>query len=211
MRIGIRLKLAFFSLFLLAVPLLGYQFIMELDNYLRQGQEQTLIGTARAVATALHERPGLFNKQSSYLTDVKPGMDLYAHSIIDPIQLDGRLPDWQEYRELNLDLFYNGKYLLDKNQQGDYQESDLSFSHMVGIYNDYLYAFFEVTDDSVVMRPSDSLRVISTLLLPTVQVNTNATLLRIANRVGLTLLNSPITWLLTALPARKRKYKAIGG
>jgi len=159
MRIGIRLKLAFFSLFLLAVPLLGYQFIMELDNYLRQGQEQTLIGTARAVATALHERPGLFNKQSSYLTDVKPGMDLYAHSIIDPIQLDGRLADWQEYRELNLDLFYNGKYLLDKNQQGDYQESDLSFSHMVGIYNDYLYAFFEVTDDSVVMRPSDSLRV----------------------------------------------------
>jgi two-component system, OmpR family, sensor histidine kinase ChvG len=58
-RFGIRLKLVFFSSFLFAIPWLGYQYVWELESYLRIGQEQTMVGTARAVATALHERPAL--------------------------------------------------------------------------------------------------------------------------------------------------------
>ncbi len=126
-----------------------------MESYLRLGQEQTLMGTARAVATALHERPTLFDKQASYLQDVKPGTDLYAHKIVDPIQLDGRLHDWLDYRHLAIN--YQQSYLLQDAPW--YQPEDVSFQHMVGIYGIYLYAFFEVIDDNTVMRSKNSIRV----------------------------------------------------
>lgn len=155
LRFGIRLKLLLLSLFLFAIPWLGYQYVWELESYLRLGQEQTMVGTARAVATALHERPALFDFQSSYLQDVKPGTDLYAHKIIDPIQLDGTLDDWIDYRHLA--NHYGQDQLIEQNS--DYQPQSLSFEHMVGQYSQYLYAMFEVTDDHLLYRPLNSLRV----------------------------------------------------
>ena len=94
-RFGLRLKLLLLSLFLFAIPLLGYQYIWEMEKYLRIGQEKTLMGTVRAVATALHERPKLFDKQASFLPTVQKGRDLYAYPIVDPIRLDGVLDDWR--------------------------------------------------------------------------------------------------------------------
>jgi two-component system sensor histidine kinase ChvG len=155
LRFGIRLKLVFFSSFLFAIPWLGYQYVWELETYLRIGQEQTMVGTARAVATALHERPALFDAQSAYLSDVKPGKDLYAYKIAYPIQLDGELDDWQDYQHLMLN--YGSPYVIDQVQ--DYDPQSLHFTHMVGQYDRYLYAMFKVWDDHVVMRPSNSLRI----------------------------------------------------
>ncbi|MCF2947462.1 proteobacterial dedicated sortase system histidine kinase [Paraglaciecola aquimarina] len=154
-RFGIRLKLLFFSSFLLAIPWLGYQYVWEMETYLRIGQEQTMVGTARAVATALHERPALFDSQSSYLTDVKPGTDLYAHKIAFPIQLDGKLDDWLDYQHLTME--YAEGHLF-KHKQA-YQPESLTFKHMVGQYGKYLYAMFDVTDDTVLLRPQNSLRI----------------------------------------------------
>ena len=48
---------------LLAIPFIGYYYIWDMETFLRKGQEQTLMGTARALATALHERPNLFNQR----------------------------------------------------------------------------------------------------------------------------------------------------
>ncbi|TYK64795.1 proteobacterial dedicated sortase system histidine kinase [Colwellia echini] len=153
-RFGLRSKLFLLSLFLFAIPLLGYQYVWEMEKYLRIGQEKTLMGTVRAVATALHERPTLFDKQASFLPQVQKGRDLYAYPIVDPIQLDGQLDDWRnQQRALN----YQQDYLL----EGDdfYQPESLSFKHMVGIYQSHLYAYFDVTDDSIVYRPKNSLRI----------------------------------------------------
>ena len=44
----------------LALPWLGYEYVRELERFLRDAQERTLAGTAQAVATALHDRPRLF-------------------------------------------------------------------------------------------------------------------------------------------------------
>ena len=85
LRFSIRLQLLVLSLFFFAIPYLGYNYVWELEQYLRTGQEQTMIGTARAVATALHERPALFDSESAYLKDVRPGTDLYAPPIPYPI------------------------------------------------------------------------------------------------------------------------------
>ncbi len=57
--LGLRGKLALAALVLLALPWVGWQYVQEMEGVLLDAQEQTLLGTARAVSTALHERPQL--------------------------------------------------------------------------------------------------------------------------------------------------------
>ena len=58
-RFTLRVKLALVALVLLALPWAGTLYVNEVERFLLEGQEQTLLATARAVATALHERPQL--------------------------------------------------------------------------------------------------------------------------------------------------------
>jgi dedicated sortase system histidine kinase len=69
--LGIRAKLLAASSVFLLIPWLGYEYVSELERFLRDAQQQKLAGTAQAVATALHERPRLFER---------PGADLAAVS-----------------------------------------------------------------------------------------------------------------------------------
>ena len=57
--LGLRGKLALAALVLLALPWVGWRYVQEMEGFLLEAQEQTLLGTARAVSTALHERPAL--------------------------------------------------------------------------------------------------------------------------------------------------------
>ncbi|MGJ8694026.1 MAG: proteobacterial dedicated sortase system histidine kinase [Thalassotalea sp.] len=153
-RFGLRLKLFLLSLFLFAIPLLGYQYVWEMEKYLRIGQEKTLMGTVRAVATALHERPKLFDEQASFLPNVQKGRDLYAYPIVDPIRLDGDLSDWRNRHHA---LVYQDDYVIEG--KNVYQADTLSFTHMVGKYRQYLYAYFDVIDEDIVYRGKNSLKV----------------------------------------------------
>ncbi len=58
--LGIRAQLLLVLTVFLAVPWLGYEYVKELERFLRDAQERTLAGTAQAVATALHDRVPLF-------------------------------------------------------------------------------------------------------------------------------------------------------
>jgi len=78
---GLRTKVIGLSLFLLCLPWLGYQYVWEMEKYLRHGQERTLEGTTQALATALHERPKLFDGQASFLKQVEKSRDLYAYPL----------------------------------------------------------------------------------------------------------------------------------
>ena len=57
---GIRFRLFVASLVLLAIPALAVQFISRMETFLRGAQEQDIAVTARAVASALSDRPALF-------------------------------------------------------------------------------------------------------------------------------------------------------
>jgi hypothetical protein len=57
---GIRGKLLAVASVFLLVPWLGFEYIRELERFLRQAQDDSLVATAQAVATALHDRPQLF-------------------------------------------------------------------------------------------------------------------------------------------------------
>jgi two-component system, OmpR family, sensor histidine kinase ChvG len=59
LRVSLRVKLALVALLLLALPWAGYEYVREMERFLVDGQEQALLSTARAIATALHDRPAL--------------------------------------------------------------------------------------------------------------------------------------------------------
>lgn len=58
-RFPLRAKLALVALVLLVLPVAGWRYVREMERFLLVAQEEALAATARAVATALHERPQL--------------------------------------------------------------------------------------------------------------------------------------------------------
>jgi dedicated sortase system histidine kinase len=60
-RFPLRAKLALVALVLLVLPWAGWQYVREMERFLLAAQEEALAATARAVATALHERPTLLS------------------------------------------------------------------------------------------------------------------------------------------------------
>ena len=156
---GIRFKLVFLSSFLLVIPWLGYQYILEMEDYLARGQEQTVLGTAQALATALNERPELFN-EGSYSPATR-SEDLYVYPVYSPLSLvDGSLGDWGEYQQYEVQYDNRDFLRTTLNPARMYVDDDsLQFESMLGEYNGFLYAYFKVTDDNVVYRDQDALTV----------------------------------------------------
>jgi dedicated sortase system histidine kinase len=68
---GLRAKLALVALVLLALPWAGYRYVREMERFLLEGEEQVLLATARAVATALHDRPGLMRARPPRDNDLR--------------------------------------------------------------------------------------------------------------------------------------------
>ena len=152
LRLGLRAKLLLLSSFLFVIPWFGYQYVWEMEKYLRYGQEKTLVGTARALATALHERENLFNNQASFLPSVEQGKDLYGYQLTEAIQLDGLHSDWPNFTQRA--HFYN-------HQQQLFPSKSLSpnFKASVGKYDKYLYLFFQVVDNNVIYRGENSISI----------------------------------------------------
>jgi dedicated sortase system histidine kinase len=71
--LGIRAQLLLVLTVFLAIPWLGYEYVRELERFLRDAQERTLAGTAQAVATALHDRPRLFEARATPLQSLGSG------------------------------------------------------------------------------------------------------------------------------------------
>ena len=149
LRFGLRSKLLLLSSFLFVIPWFGYQYVWEMEKYLRFGQEQTLVGTARALATALHERENLFNNQASFLPSVEQGKDLYGYQLTEAIQLDGLHNDWPNFSQRA--HFYHHQQQLFANEP-----LSLNFKASVGKYDKYLYLFFQVVDNKVIFRGKNS-------------------------------------------------------
>jgi dedicated sortase system histidine kinase len=56
-RVGLRAKLLLVTMALAAIPLVGVGYVREMETLLREQQEQNLLAAARAMATALNDRP----------------------------------------------------------------------------------------------------------------------------------------------------------
>ena len=145
LRFGLRSKLLLLSSFLFIIPWFGYQYVWEMEKYLRFGQEQTLVGTARALATALHERENLFNNQASFLPNVEQGKDLYGYKLTQAVQLDGLHNDWPDFNQ-RTHFYHHQQQLFAK------EPLSVNFKASVGKYDNYLYLFFQVVDNQIIFR-----------------------------------------------------------
>ena len=156
---GIRFKLVLLSTILLVIPWLGYQYILEMEDYLRRGQEQTVLGTAQALATALNERPELFNEDS--YGPARRSEDLYVYPIFSPLSLvDGSLVDWGEYQQYEVEYGHQDYLRTLLNPARFYgKDNSVQFKSMVGEYNGFLYVYFKVTDEHLVYRDPEALTV----------------------------------------------------
>lgn len=142
----IRSKVLLLSLTLFSIPYVGYEYVREMEKYLRSNLETSLMDTARAVASVLNDRPSLFSR--SLADTVRDDSVLIAYPLKTPIRLDGRLDDWEEY--LDKARSYGEKDIL--RDQGSYSKESLFFKHLIAKYRGYLYALFVVTDDKIVYR-----------------------------------------------------------
>jgi len=161
--LSIRFKLVLLSSLLLVIPWLGNRYILEMEEYLSRGQEQTVLGTARALATALSERPELFN-ESSY-SRAESGQDLYVYPVVYPLSLeDDSLADWQDYQQYEQHYRESSLIPNPENQLSSFRGQDdtgdpLSFRLMLGENNRSLFIYFRVLDEQIILRDQEGLRV----------------------------------------------------
>lgn len=82
---SLRFKLLLIALSTLALPVAGWLFVRQMEELLRQGQEQTLIASARALARSLN----------ALNAELPPGGNaLYVHRAPARLSIDGAGDDW---------------------------------------------------------------------------------------------------------------------
>ena len=64
MKLGLRAQVVLVALVLAVIPAVGYVHVKQIERLLREGQEQALRATARAIAMALHDRPQALEPRS---------------------------------------------------------------------------------------------------------------------------------------------------
>src|SRR5690606_19504968 len=153
-RLSIRAKMLLVSCVLLAIPWIAYQYAGELERILRENQETAVLNTARAIATALNDRPSLF--VAAPLPDALEGPNaILVYKLPRPITLDGRLDDWlaqgAELRALG------SEHVIE--QAADADIAPITLWHAVGVYDNDLYAAFEIFDEHLVYREGGQARV----------------------------------------------------
>ncbi len=146
--LSIRTKLLWIVLALSVIPWMGYYYALEMKQFLVQGQKNALLLTANGIATVLNDRSELFNPETGVPEVLGDENNLYAHKLDNLIQLDGKLGDWQSVQQFA--SFYTGDELSICTRQ--YDPDSFSLKNIIGHYQQYLYALFEVNDDQLVYR-----------------------------------------------------------
>ncbi|MBI5612852.1 MAG: hypothetical protein HY942_07295 [Gammaproteobacteria bacterium] len=144
---SIRTKLLLIALALLLFPWLGYRYVRETKDFVRAGQEQALLLTARAVATVLHDRPELFVRDDAAPAAIGAERHLYAYPLPQPIRVDGDPDDWGTELERLARRPADARY-----EFAAYDDPDsLSFQYLLGYRGNNLYLLLQVKDEAHLM------------------------------------------------------------
>jgi dedicated sortase system histidine kinase len=129
--VNLKRQLLLVSLLTLVLPWAGYKFIRETESALRTGQQQMLAGTARAIADSLGQYPEEFPASGG---DYGPGDQLYGHTLDSRPAIDGYFSDWA----------------LDRESLQVLRGVDGPIRFAIGLLDESVYLYVEVTDRSVV-------------------------------------------------------------
>lgn len=120
---SLRFKLLLIALSTLALPFAGWLFVRQMEELLRQGQEQTLIASARALARSLRA----LNAQLP-----PAGAAIYVHAAREAVTIDGYGDDWAAL----------STYAQNLGPPGDVHKATL----LLCANHDWLYLLAEVHD-----------------------------------------------------------------
>ena len=136
------------SLALVIIPWFSYLYLKEMESFLVDGQANAQLLTAEGISTLLNGRADLF-----YELPLSPeGYEqLYAHPLTTPIRIDGKNNDWEEV--LNYNVSFGALEPFESTEAAPNQ-----FYLVLGEHNDQVYALVQVSDDKLVFRDRNILR-----------------------------------------------------
>jgi len=129
------------AVLLLTIPYVGYQFVREMERYLRDGLEQSVLGAAQALAGALNDRADLIPESPPEDTQTAYRGEIYAHPLPQDMQIDGYLEDWGDYLGQLQSLGGDGA-----------DQPGAAARFVAGKRGSYLYLLVEVRDQRIVYR-----------------------------------------------------------
>ncbi|WP_163831934.1 ATP-binding protein [Spartinivicinus ruber] len=88
------LQLLFISLFMLALPWAGCQYVKELESALRKGQENTLLASVQVLAQSLDDVEQFYPTTAFVNQPPQADRQLYAYQLARPMIVDGYADDW---------------------------------------------------------------------------------------------------------------------
>lgn len=147
MSLGTRMLL-FSSVFLLALPWLGYRYMDEMKDFLLKGQEDAQALAARAIASVLNGRAEMFYPVDDPAALAIDESALFVYPLEEPKQVDGYPGDWGVLLQ-QAKRFAGESTIFDKT--GDAGDK-ASFELLLGEYGQYIYVLLRVSDLSVVYR-----------------------------------------------------------
>jgi two-component system, OmpR family, sensor histidine kinase ChvG len=150
-KFSIRRKLLIILAVLLVVPWIGVQYIQDMENFLRENQQENLLGRAQVVAAVLQGQDELFKSRtvSGAQTDrrektINNPSHYYVRPLKRAMQLDGYIDDW-----LDFDI----KSILVKSNESN----ETQFRYMLASYRKHIYLVLKVKDERLVYRKANSL------------------------------------------------------
>jgi len=149
MQFSIRAKLLLASTILFIIPVIGFQYIKELETFLRQDQQQRLLENARIIASVISSQNN-FHEIFSIDKQDPAKEHIFVPLLTSTILLDGFNEDWQyEQSTQMLPQFY-------KNHALHNYKDPLEYSFLTGAKNHQLYLFVEVKDKNRVYQAANS-------------------------------------------------------
>lgn len=133
--LSIRKKLLLLSVAVLSLPYVGYQYVREMEHYLREGLEISLTGTASSVAGLLTGRNELFPQITTGESQAPP---ILIHSMKQVVQVDGYPEEWS--------------FLMDWADRESTENGSLKAKVILAERGNDLYVLFDVEDNYVIYQ-----------------------------------------------------------
>jgi two-component system, OmpR family, sensor histidine kinase ChvG len=126
------------SVAVLIIPYMGYDYLRQMESYLRETLQASLVDSAYAVAGALNNKSRLFD--TSFNEDDN---NLYVHRLNNTVQLDGYTDDWESY------IDWSDAYHSESSSNKD------SFKLIISKDEHYYYVLIQVEDDELIYSTLD--------------------------------------------------------
>jgi two-component system sensor histidine kinase ChvG len=134
----LRRQLLLVSLLALMLPWAGCEFIRETESALRNGQQQMLAGTARALANSMAQ---YVEEYPDPIINGLPGEQLFLHALSNQPRIDGYFDDW----------------LLDSGSLRSIRGTDGPVRIALATYGRMVYLYIDVSDRNLVYATAQTM------------------------------------------------------